>query len=120
MAVLALCMVATLSLTGCKKDKSEPTVNVSDSDVIGFWQKNGTAEYWRYRDDHTGCKYNTDEGFSEEFPSYSFSWRLSGSQLWHDVDEQGVTIHRVYTIKEISSTTMVREEEVSTFTLVKR
>jgi len=90
--------LAVMMLAGCKKDK--PTLNLSDSD-------------------DTGCKYNTDEGFSEDFPSYDYEWSVSGDQLRHVTYEQGVPITRTYTVTEISSTSMEREEEVATYTLTK-
>lgn len=110
--------LAVLLLAGCKKDK--PTLNLSDGDIIGTWNKNGTAEYWLYNSDHTGCMYNTDQGFSASFPSFDYEWSVSGNQLRHTTYEQGVPINRVYTVTEISSSTMVREEEVATYTLTKQ
>lgn len=115
--IYILAALALLLLAGCKKD--DVLVNLSDSDVTGTWKKDGTSEYWLYRSDHTGCKYNTDEGFSEEFPSYDYEWSVSGDQLRHVTYEQGVPITRTYTVTEISSTSMEREEEVATYTLTK-
>ena len=110
-------VLAVVLLAGCKKD--DVPVILSDDDVIGLWQKNGTSEYWRYRSDHTGCKYNTAEGFSEDFPSYDFEWSASGDQLRHVTYEQGVPIERKFFVKKISSTSMEREEELDTYTLTK-
>jgi hypothetical protein len=114
---LIMAALAVVLLAGCKKDK--PTLNVSDSEVTGTWRKNGTNEFWCYRGDHTGCKYNTDEGFSEEFPSYTYEWSVSEDQLRHVTYEQGVPITRTYTITAISSSSMEREEEVGTYNLTK-
>lgn len=110
-------VLAVVLLAGCKKD--DVPVILSDGDVIGLWQKNGTSEYWRYRSDHTGCKYNTAEGFSEDFPSYDFEWSVSGDKLTHITYEQGAPITRIYTVTAINSTSMEREEEISTYNLTK-
>lgn len=110
-------LLAAVLLAGCKKDT--PTLNLSDGDVTGLWRKDGTNEYWRYRSDHTGCKYNTAEGFSEDFPSYDFEWIVSDDQLRHLTYEQGAPIWRNYIVKKISSTSMEREEELDTYTLTK-
>lgn len=112
-----LAVLAVVLLAGCKKDNV--TVNLSDGDVTGLWQKSGTSEYWRYRSDHTGCKYNTAEGFSEDFPSYEYEWSVSGDQLRHVTYEQGVPIARTYTVTAINSTSMEREEEVGTYKLTR-
>lgn len=114
--IIAL-LLAVVLLAGCKKDVV--SVNLSDGDITGLWKKDGTNEYWRYRSDHTGCKYNTDEGFSEEFPSYDYEWSVSGDQLRHVTLEQGVPITRIYTVTYISSSSMEREEEVGTYHLTK-
>ena len=77
--IFIVAALAVMLLAGCKKDKV--TLNLSDSDVTGTWRKDGKSEYCLYRSDHTGCKYNTDEGFSEDFPSYDYEWSVSGDQL---------------------------------------
>lgn len=115
---LIVAALAVVLLAGCKKEQA--ALNLSDSDITGTWQKDGTSEYWCYRGDHTGCKYNTDEGFSEEFPSYSYEWSVSGDQLRHVTYEQGVPITRIYTVTRISSSSMEREEEVGTYNLTRK
>lgn len=119
--IMAVCLVAAGTFAGCRNKSDDNAIVVSASQVTGLWKKNGRADYYRYRADHTGCYYNTDEGFSEDFPSYEISsWEInSGNKLRFVTLEQGVPITRTYTITAISSSSMTREEEVGTYTLTK-
>lgn len=102
---------------GCSKDK--PTFVANESDLMGVWLKEGSGEYWSYRADHSGAKWDTVEGFSEEFPSYSYTWTLEQNQLRYTTlgDEINVPITRIYTITELDHDRMVREEEIGSYVL---
>lgn len=116
---ILLVLTGVLLATGC--DNAPDALDVRPAQVVGYWQKNGTHEYWHYRADSTGAKWDADEGFSEDFPSYSFEWSVSGNRLTHVVrgEEIDVPITRIYIITDITSTYMDREEELATYRLNK-
>lgn len=113
--VAALC----LTLAGCTHDIE--SLNVLPEQVVGTWQKDGTHEFWSYSEDLTGAMWDADEGFSEDFPSYTFTWEVTGDRLEHVTrgEEIDVPITRIYTITEITTATMVREDELATYILTK-
>lgn len=116
-----VCLLACLlfALTGCFEDTP---LYVSDGEIEGTWKKEGTREYWSYHADHTGAKWDASEGFSEDFPTYSYTWSISGGNRLNYTttgDTIDVPITRTYIITEISDNTMVREEELGTYTLHK-
>ena len=117
-AIILAAIVSLLSV-GCHSDPVR--LDVKPEQVVGCWQKDGTQEFWLYRTDGTGAKWDAAEGFSEDFPSYTFTWSVAEDQLTHVVrgEEIDVPITRIYTITAISSTYMEREEELDTYRLTK-
>ena len=95
-------------------------LQVSDDELVGTWKKEYTEEYWSYHADHTGAKWDASEGFSEQRPSYSYTWNImDGNRLKYTTmgDTINVPITRIYVITEMSENRMVREEELGTYTL---
>lgn len=116
---MALCVAAVMLAAGCRHD--DEGINVTPGQLYGTWHKAGTAEYWTYRNDASGAKWDESEGFSEDFPSFRYTWSVDRDQLQYTTlgDTINVPITRIYTIKKIDEKTMVREEEIGTYTLVK-
>lgn len=110
---------AALLFVGCGRDGEG--LNVTPSQLYGTWQKNNTQEYWKYNSDGSGAKWDVTDGFSEDFPSYSYHWSVSGDQLSYTTfgENIDVPITRTYTITEIDANRMVREEEIGVYTLTK-
>ena len=112
-------LAAMLLTVSCNNTVEE--INVSPNDLYGCWKKVGTQEYWSYRVDATGAKWDASEGFSEDFPSYSYTWSVERNTLQYTTmgDTINVPITRTYTITSIDDEKMVREEELGTYTLVR-
>lgn len=88
---------------------TEVHINVSDDQLEGVWQKSGTEEYWRYVvDGHTGVTWDLSEDISEEESNLVFTWSVNGDVLRHVFTgaENNQAVPKVYTVKEISSTSM--------------
>lgn len=117
--MVCVCMVLAIMATSC--NGNDDRINVSPSQLYGTWKKVGTREYWSYHQDGGGAKWDETDGFSEDFPSYSYHWSISGDRLSYTTygENIDVPITRTYTITEISDRRMVREEEIGVYTLEK-
>lgn len=116
----AMVVVVTLAVV-CSCGGKDNGITVNADQLYGNWLKVGTQEYWSYRTDATGAKWDVSEGFSEDFPSYSYRWSVKGDELRYTTygDTINVPITRTYKIISIDETHMVRDEEVARYTLVK-
>lgn len=95
--------------TACHDD---PVVNVTDAMLYGKWMVDGTTEYWRYDDDHTGVTWDVSE-ISEEASNLKFEWELHDAELLHvfagEMGNQGVS--KAYRITQIGVNTMSWEDD---------
>ena len=107
-----LIVAGALTAVGC--GRTEVHINVSDDQMEGVWQRNGTQEYWRYVvDGHTGVTWDLGEDITEEESNLTFTWSINGDELT-DVftgAQNNQAVPKRYTIKEISSTAMTWEDE---------
>lgn len=114
--------VCALLAAGCNHEGEG--ITVSEGQVYGVWQKEGTQEYWSYREDGTGHTWDRADGIDNETDSGSvaYSWSISnGDQLRHRFSGTNIgdMVVRTYTITSISATQMEREEEIGTYKLRK-
>jgi len=117
-AFAAIALLAML-FAACNKDTH---IHVDESQLVGRWVKSGTQEYWRYNTDRTGVTWDESEDITEEESNLTYTWSIDEDVLTHifrgAMDNQAVP--KVYTIKEITSTTMRREDDYGlSYTLIK-
>ncbi len=114
-------LAAGLLATACHTDNEG--ITVSEEQLYGVWQKNGTEEFWSYREDGTGHTWDRADDIMNETDSGSvaYSWSISGDQLRHRFSGTNIgdMVVRTYTITSINGGRMVREEEIGTYTLVR-
>lgn len=114
--------LGVLLFAGCNRDNEG--IEVSESQLYGLWQKQGTQEYWSYREDGTGHTWDRADGILNETDSGSvaYSWSISnGDQLRHRFSGTNIgdMVVRTYTITSISASEMEREEEIGNYKLLK-
>lgn len=112
--ILMMVTAFTLLLSSCNFFGSEEThITVNDDQMYGRWQKRGTQEYWRYKADGNGVTWDESEEIYEDESNLTFQWTLNGDRLTHVfTGEQGnQAVPKVYTIKEISATSMKWEDD---------
>ncbi len=114
--------VCALLAAGCNREGEG--ITVSEGQVYGVWQKEGTQEYWSYREDGTGHTWDRADGIDNETDSGSvaYNWSINnGDQLRHRFSGTNIgdMVVRTYTITSISATQMEREEEIGTYRLRK-
>jgi hypothetical protein len=113
---LGLCIVATVMLVSCDSlvDKSfDKTL------LYGKWQS-GTV-FYKYLANGTGSTWDTADDVTEE-EAQTFTWTLVASELTHiHVLEMGGTVPKVYTVTELTDSTLIYEDgyEISSFKKVK-
>ena len=117
---IVLLALLTLVVGSCG-DKREP-ISVSESQLVGLWQRTGSQEYWRYASDHTGVTWDEAEDITEEESNLTFRWTLNGDELGHVFNGQmgNQAVSRYYTITQISSTTMKWEDDYGTTTTLNK
>lgn len=113
-------MVVVAALMGaCNNDRVG--IEVEPEQLYGVWQKQGTQEFWSYREDGTGHTWDKADDIMNETDSGSivYGWSISGDQLRHRYvgTNIGDMVVRTHTITEISETEMKREEEIGTYVL---
>lgn len=112
-------LAAGLLATACHTDNEG--ITVSEEQLYGVWQKNGTEEFWSYREDGTGHTWDRADDIMNETDSGSvaYSWSISGDQLRHRFSGTNIgdMVVRTYTITAISASEMEREEEIGTYKL---
>lgn len=120
--IVFLMALGALMFAGCNRDKEG--ITVSESQLYGVWQKQGTQEYWSYREDGSGHTWDVSDGIENETDSGSvaYNWSINnGDQLRHRFSGTNIgdMVVRTYTITSISATLMEREEEIGTYRLRK-
>jgi len=99
-----VCFVAFLSLSfmfsSCQKEEESFT----ESFLIGNWVS-GTLHY-KYLSNKTGTTWNTADDVTEA-EGQPFTWTLVMSELTHiHIIETGGTVPKVYTVTELTATTL--------------
>lgn len=114
---LTACLVISLLAVSC-----EPTEESFDEALlIGKWQS-GTL-FYKYLADGTGGTWDTSDDVTEA-EAQAFTWTLVKSELTHiHVLEMGGSVPKVYTITELTATSLKYEDEFGgnfSFTKVSR
>lgn len=103
-----LAMMALLSLsTACTKEEE-----FAQEDLVGVWENDDNAgEFWRYRSDLTGCTWDEGEDVQES-EAQKFTWTLETNVLTqiHIIEISGSGIPKVYTVTELTSSSLVYED----------
>lgn len=103
--LLAVLSVMLLS-TSC-----EPMV-FDQYDLVGVWENDDNAgEFWRYRSDLTGCTWDEGDDVLED-EAQEFTWTLEVRTLTqiHIIEITGGGIPKVYTVTELTSSSLVYED----------
>ena len=111
----ALLVLSLVALLAASCGGQEEALNVSADQLLGKWQRTNSQEYWRYITDSTGVTWDESEDVSEEESNLTFRWEVNGARLMHvftgEMANQAVP--KVYTITEISSTSMKWKDDYS-------
>lgn len=96
-------------------EDEEETFN--ESLLIGTWVS-GT-DYYKYISGGTGKNWDTGDEITED-EAKTFSWTLEESELTHIfIMEMGGSVPKVYTVTELTSTTLKYEDDYSSYTFTK-
>ena len=102
-----------LLLTSCSLFEHDNHITVSDDQLYGCWVKDGSQEYWRYRDDGSGVTWDEAEDITEQESNLTYTWTVRGDELTHifrgEMGNQAVP--KVYTITAITYSTMNWEDD---------
>ena len=110
LAALLATVISSL-FVGCVKNEIELTVQPQQ--LVGKWQETSTQQYYRYRDDSTGVRWNEAEDITEEESNLVFRWSVSGARLRlvYTGAQGNQAVPKVYTIREMGSSTMRWEDD---------
>jgi hypothetical protein len=102
---LTSCLVLSFLAVSC-----EPTQDSFDESLlIGKWQS-GTL-YYKYLSDGSGGTWDTADNVTEA-EAQKFTWTLVKSELTHiHILETGGSVPKVYTVTELTSTTLKYHDE---------
>lgn len=81
-------------------------------DLVGVWENDDNAgEFWRYRSDLTGCTWDEGDDVTEE-EAQEFTWTLVVNTLTqiHIIEISNTQIPKVYTVTELTSSSLVYED----------
>lgn len=108
-----LCACVCAMIWGCGKDKH---LNVQPEQLYGEWTQDSNTDYhWTYNNDGTGNLVNTGEFDPEDENNGDFTWTINnGDELEVEFKGSGalggIDIVKLYTIREITATTMRWED----------
>lgn len=102
--ILLTCIFALMIFSSCEKEEE-----IFDETLLtGKW-KSGTL-YDKYLSNGSGSTWDTSDDVTEE-EAQLFTWSLTGSELKHiHILEMGATVPKVYTLTELTGTTLKYED----------
>jgi hypothetical protein len=104
---LFLVVVASSLMVSCDLLPEEESFD--ETFLIGKWQS-GTL-FYKYLDNGSGATWDTSDDVTEE-EAQSFTWTLVKSELTHiHVLEIGGSVPKVYTVTELSDSTLKYEDD---------
>ena len=110
---LTMCMVVSILAVSCEPEETF----YDESLLIGKWQS-GTL-YYKYLADGTGGTWDTADDVPEE-DAQDFTWTLVNAELTHiHILEIGGTVPKVYTVTELTSTTLIYHDDFDEFSFTK-
>lgn len=105
---LMVCFSLSVLLNSCEDDETL----FQESSLIGKWVS-GTV-YYKYLSDYSGKTWDTSDDVTEA-EAQSFTWTLVKSELTHiHVLESGGSVPKVYTVTELTETTLKYKDEFGT------
>jgi hypothetical protein len=105
LSYLTACLVISLFAVSCEPEQE----SFDESLLVGKWQS-GTL-YYKYLADGTGGTWDTADNVTEA-EAQAFTWTLVKSELTHiHILETGGTVPKVYTVTELTSTTLKYHDE---------
>ncbi len=105
--ILIFLMAATL--TGLLLVSCEEFEEFDETLLIGKWES-GTL-YYRYFSDGTGYTWDVGDDVNED-EAQDYTWTLVESELTHiHILEIGGTVPKLYTVLELTSTSLVYEDD---------
>jgi len=109
--------VATLLLAfvfvSCQKEEE----TFDETLLYGTW-KSGT-EYYKYASNGTGGTWDTADDMTEA-DAQAFEWSLDAADLTHiHILEMGGTVTKIYTVTELTSTTLKYKDQFDSYSFVK-
>jgi hypothetical protein len=108
-ALIFVSIAATvLSITSCSSDDDDVNPSFDETLIIGKW-KSGTL-YERYDLDYSGATWDTADDVTEA-EAQNFTWTITKDQLEQiHIIENGGKVPKVYTITNLTSTTLEYED----------
>jgi len=118
-----LYFLAFLLVAGAFHSCVDDEVAFDESLLIGKWeQKTGPPPvlFYRYDSNGNGVTWNPDEGYTE-VNGQKFTWRLVKSDLTqiHLMESSSSTIKFIFTVTELSATTLKYRDELSRWSFTK-
>lgn len=101
---VAISILAAFVFNSCTEDEEI----FEQQYLIGKWQS-GT-EFYKYLSNGSGATWDTSDDVDES-EAQNFTWTLVKSELTHiHIMEMGGTVPKVYTVTELTSTTLKYED----------
>lgn len=108
--IILLLVVSTTFMVSCIEDTTSQTFD--ETFLYGKWQS-GTV-YYKYISNGTGTTWDTADDVTEA-EGQAFTWTLVQSELTHiHVLEVGGSVPKVYTVTELTETSLVYEDDFGT------
>jgi len=85
--------------------------------LYGTW--NSGTEYYKYSSDGTGGTWDTADDMTEA-DAQAFTWSLDAADLTQiHILEMGGTVTKIYTVTELTATTLKYKDEYDSYTFTK-
>lgn len=115
-------LLGTLLAWSCGKEEH---LEVSPSELWGEWVQEGSEYYWTFEEGGTGNLVNRGEFDPEDENNGDFTWTINGGdelevEFKGSGELGGIDIVKLYTIKEVSSSTVKWEDVYGRTTRLKR
>lgn len=117
---LTVCIMASYLLVSCETDDT----SFDESLLTGKWLSDAQTQpdkntYYKYLANGTGATWDTDDDVTEE-EAQEFTWSLVKSELTHiHILEMGGTIPKVYTVTELTATTLEYYDDFKSYSYSK-
>jgi hypothetical protein len=114
---IAFCAVLTLMVVSCEED----TTSFDETLLYGKWQGTweGKTVYYKYFDDGTGYTWVPADDVTEE-EATDFTWTLVQAEFTQIyVGQMGQTVPKVYTITELTSSTLKYKDDFDSYSYTK-
>lgn len=111
------CLLVLFSFTFLFNSCEEIETSFDESYLIGKWVS-GTV-YYKYSSNYTGTTWDTSDDVTEA-EGQSFTWTLVKSELTHiHIVEVGGSVPKVYTVTELTATTLKYKDDFGSYSFTK-